>query len=83
MNEEMDQRTIKDLAIEVLSIQDAVNICGLAGSFSRSMKRLLRITESTAKTNKHVITRAWISKFDSLAGSMTSADWNELQDISS
>lgn len=79
MNEAEDNRTLQELAIEAESIQDAVNICGLAQAFAKSMKRLLRILGSTEMTNQHPITKAWVSKFDSLAGGMTDIEWQTLQ----
>jgi hypothetical protein len=67
-------KTIKELAIEALQIQDASNLSGCVHSFSRAMTDLWKIANaegwaSTEKINTHPIAIMYSSKISSLTNS--------------
>lgn len=62
-----DNRTLAQLAEEVLAVQDACNLSGVVISWERSIRRLrvLLTAEhefSTSKLNEHPINMMWASK---------------------
>lgn len=64
-------RTIKDLAREALSVQDACNLSGVVHGFSRAITELHAILErepdfSTEKLNQHPICVLWADKIANL-----------------
>jgi hypothetical protein len=69
-----DNRTMADLAREVLQVQDACNLSGVVLSFGRSIIRLRVLlgeqgNEGTSNINHHPICQAWASKIADLSGS--------------
>lgn len=65
----MSTRTIQDLANEVLLVQNACNLCGVAQSFARAMIDLGEHCHTgTTERNTHPITILWLDKMTSLAG---------------
>ena len=64
----MEVKTLKELAAEALSIQDACNLCGLAQRFAKVQIELGEYTKGTEERNRHPITVLWLDKFNSLAG---------------
>lgn len=66
-----DNRTINDLANEVMFAQDACNLSGLVYAWSRAMKRLCVLLREqgqndTDARNTHPINVLWASKVASL-----------------
>lgn len=66
-----DNRTLRDLALEALQVQNACNLSGVVHSYSRAMARLWKLLEneggtSTEKVNTHPIAVMWASKVESL-----------------
>ena len=57
-----DNRSMQQLAREVLSIQEASNLLGVANGFARAMTRLFQLTRSHEKTRAHPITWMWVNK---------------------
>lgn len=72
-----DERTLRELAEQALSIQGAVNLCGLAQSFAGVMARLMTLHENaaTATVNEHPITIVWLDKLTGLAGIQSVGAW--------
>jgi hypothetical protein len=70
-----DKRTLQDLAKEALQVQDAVNLTGVAQSFARAMKRLMRLEPSmgTLSLNTHPIAVLWADKIRSLTGNQSAS----------
>jgi hypothetical protein len=60
-------RTLKELAVEANSIQNASNLCGVAQSFARAMIDLRHILQNTDDANHHPITQVWVDKLSALA----------------
>lgn len=63
-----NQKTMQQLAQEVLDVQNASNLCGVAQAFARAMSDLQRLLASSSQVASHPITRLWIDKMESLAG---------------
>lgn len=62
-------KTINELYIEALEIQNACNLCGLAQRFAQVMKELNTLIPSgTTERNRHSIVSLWLDKFNSLNG---------------
>jgi hypothetical protein len=66
-----DTRTLKDLAKEALSVQDASNLSGVVHSWSRAITRLRALLEQNNKggthaVNTHPINQLWADKVASL-----------------
>lgn len=61
-------RTLKELAKEVLAVQDACNLSGVALSFGRAMVDLGEHTNGTDERNKHPISVLWADKIAHLTG---------------
>lgn len=57
-------RTMKEIALEAIRIQDASNLCGLAQSFAEVM---IELGNAVADRNRHPVARLWAAKLDSLA----------------
>jgi len=49
-----------------LDVQNAVNLTGVVIAFAEVLKRILRVTKSTDKTNRHPIAVMYASKIGSL-----------------
>lgn len=67
-------KSLKDLYLDALLIQDACNLSGVVHSFSSTMSRLREILSqdegfSTEKLNRHPIAILYSSKISSLTGS--------------
>ncbi len=60
-------RTLKELAVEALQIQNACNGIALANGFARAMKELNAHVKGSDELITHPITKLWIDKFASLA----------------
>lgn len=84
-----DNRTLKDLAKEVLDAQTGVNLTGLAGGFARAclrLRHLVRAGEGGVKTmgeadcRYHPIVVAWMSKLLSLTGDPHESKYDEFID---
>lgn len=62
-------RTIKELAVEVLQVQDACNLSGVVHSWSRAITELRSLSPgaSTETINTHPINVLWASKCRDLA----------------
>ena len=64
-----DQRSMKQLAEEVLKIQDASNLPGVLYTWNESIRRLMRITTlSSEELHKHPINILFCMKVDQLCG---------------
>lgn len=65
-----DNRSLKDLAKEVLAVQDACNLSGVVHSWSRSMTRLRQLLadQGTSAINTHPINQLWADKVAHLTG---------------
>jgi hypothetical protein len=68
-----DNRTMKDLAEDVFTSQNACNLSGVVHSFSRDITRLRALLEesmgdkfNTTALNRHPISVMWASKIASL-----------------
>lgn len=61
-------RTLKELAIEAIEMQNACNLCGLAQRFAKVMVELGDHTKGTTERNTHPIVTLWLDKFASLNG---------------
>lgn len=62
-------KTINDLYIEALAIQNACNLCGLAQRFAKMMQELnVLVPAGTEDRNQHLIVTLWLDKFMSLNG---------------
>jgi len=61
-------RSIRDLAVEALAVQDACNLSGVAHSFARAMSDLLAHDLSTDQANAHPIAVVWADKIADLVG---------------
>jgi hypothetical protein len=57
-------RSLKELALEALAVQDACNLSGVAHSFSRAMRELRDM--DAEPWNGHPIMILWASKIASL-----------------
>ena len=70
MAETIDLRTIKELAEEVLRVQDACNLSGIIHSWSKSIRRLRLVEtfENTDAVNKHPINVLFAGKVAQLTG---------------
>ena len=66
----MATRTLQDLAIDALSVQDACNLCGVAQSFALAMIHLGEHVHGSAR-NEHPIAMLWADKIASLTGVQT------------
>lgn len=62
------EKTIKELAEEVIQIQDACNIVALSKLFNEHCIELLRITGSMSEVNAHPIMMMWMNKFVDMTG---------------
>ena len=62
-----DTRTMKELCVEVLAIQDACNATAVTGSMNRAMRRMLRMGMDGDAVNQHPITCLYIDKLCHLA----------------
>lgn len=64
-------RTLKDLAHEALTVQDACNLSGVVHAFSAALSELRKILPSagTAEINGHPIAILYSSKIASLTNS--------------
>ncbi len=69
-------RTLKELAVEALAVQDACNLSGVALSFGQAMLDLRQHIRGTHESAVHPITRVWINKLIDLAGDAQVSDWN-------
>jgi len=94
MNNDTDNRNIRELAQNAIDVQDAVNLSGVVHSFSRDISRLRTILQdfegekfSTTKLNQHPICILYSSKIASLTNSETgtafSYAYNWCKDVSS
>lgn len=65
-----DNRSLEDLASEVLAVQDACNLSGVVHSWSRSLSRLRHLLSgySTKQINEHPINQLWADKVAHLSG---------------
>jgi hypothetical protein len=64
-----DERTLRDLALEALAVQDACNLSGVVHSWSRSISRLRELgVSNTIDINHHPINKLWASKVCHLTG---------------
>jgi len=61
-------KTLKELAVEALAVQDACNLCGVAQSFARAMIDLGEHTKGTDERNTHPISILWADKIAHLTG---------------
>ena len=61
-------KSLKQLATEVLAVQDACNLCGVAQAFARAMIDLGTHTQGTDARNTHPISILWSDKIASLTG---------------
>lgn len=62
-------KTIDELYIEAIEIQNACNLCGLAQRFAKVMKELMQLVDTgTDDINRHAIVTLWLDKFNSLNG---------------
>lgn len=61
-------KTLKQLAKDVLVVQNACNLCGVAQSFAKAMIDLGEHTNGTDECNNHPITILWVDKLASLTG---------------
>ncbi len=61
-------KTLKELAQEVLNVQDACNLSGVAHGFARAMGDLREHTSGTSERNTHTISKLWADKIAHLAG---------------
>jgi hypothetical protein len=66
-------RTMKDLAIEALAVQDACNLTGVVKGMDRALETLREILRSEGKQgnahmNEHPISILWADKIASLTG---------------
>lgn len=64
-------KTLKQLAAEVLAVQDACNLCGVALAFARAMIDLGEHTRGTDERNTHPISVLWADKIAHLTGTQT------------
>ncbi len=61
-------RSLKELANEVLMVQNASNMLGVSRSFGIAMSDLRTHCSDSDSVAQHPITRLWISKLESLNG---------------
>ena len=78
-------RTMKDLAIEALAVQDACNLSGVVHSFSKVMTDLRDIArkegwEGTQAINMHPIALLFSSKIASLTYSESPLEFSKAYD---
>jgi len=64
-------KTMKELAVEALAVQDACNLCGVAQSFARAMVDLGEHTKGTDERNQHPISILWADKIAHLTGTQS------------
>ena len=62
-----DTRTMKDLCVEVLALQDASNSLGVVRSMRLAMKRMMSMGMDTNAINQHPVTCLYIDKLCHLA----------------
>ena len=62
-----DELTVK-LAKQVLAVQDACNLCGVAQSLARAMLALHGLDKGACSTRRHPVTLLWVDKLQHLAG---------------
>lgn len=65
------KKTLQELALGALLVQDACNLCGVAQGFARAMIDLGAYTNGTDERNTHPISIVWADKIASLTGSQT------------
>jgi hypothetical protein len=61
-------KTLKQLAQEAISVQNASNLCGVAQSFAKAMLDLANHTKGTDERNKHPVAILWSDKIAHLTG---------------
>lgn len=61
-------KTLKELAKEVIQIQDACNILALSGLFHEHCVELMGHLNSFSAVHAHPILMMWMSKFSCLTG---------------
>lgn len=69
-------RTLRDLAINALQVQDCRNLCGVATSFSyamRDLEEILKRSGDVSKINEHPICKLWAKRIYELSGMSDSA----------
>lgn len=62
------RRTLKELAKEVILVQNAANLSGIVISFAAAMHDLCDHVPDTGKRNRHPIAVLWADKVASLTG---------------
>jgi len=72
-----DKRTLRDLAIEALLVQDACNLSGVVHGFSRAIQRLRELLPDagTTEINQHPISQIWADKIASLTRTQLNNSW--------
>jgi hypothetical protein len=60
-------RTVKELAQEVIAVQNASNIRGVVRSFGEAMTDLGKLVPGGDELATHPITVMWVSKLESLS----------------
>lgn len=61
-------KTLKQLAQEAISVQNACNLCGVAQSFAKAMIDLGDHTKGTDERNTHPVSILWADKIAALTG---------------
>lgn len=79
-----DNRTLQQLAQEVLDVQNACNLSGVIHAWSRSISRLRKLLPNADgdDINRHPINIWWTSKCESLTGPGTSESYTLLCSLS-
>jgi hypothetical protein len=72
-------KSLAELAVEAIGVQDACNLSGVVLSFGRVVVRLRELlpeSTSTRDINQHPIAQAWADKIASLAGVQWGREWS-------
>lgn len=76
--ENNDNRSLKELADEVLFIQDGVNPVAILGGWQRSVKRLIALGFESGEVLTHPISLLFLSKMSSLSRVQEQEPWFSL-----
>lgn len=61
-------RSLQELAMEAVNVQNACNLCGVAQAFARAMVELSAHVNGTDELNAHPISMLWADKIAHLTG---------------
>lgn len=64
-------KTLKELAIDAMKVQDACNLWGVINGFNRALGDLDELCNGTTERDNHPIAKLWADKVAHLTGTQT------------